>query len=954
MKNCIEIRGAREHNLKNINLSLPRNKFIVISGLSGSGKSSLAFDTIYAEGQRRYVESLSSYARQFLGQMKKPKVDSITGIPPAVAIQQRGPGYNPRSTVGTLTEIYDYLRLLFARVGVPHCPKCGRKIKSQGIVEIVRQILERGAGKDISILAPVVRGRKGEYKELFDRLRAEGFINIKVDGSFYSLEEEINLDGRKKHTIGVVVDRVNITGSQANEERVTDSVEIAVKKSDGIVEIEGLSSQKETFSRHYACPVCGISMGEIEPRNFSFNSPYGACRECSGLGVKLIVAGDLVVPDERLSINGGAIRPWWDPITNRRQRWKGAAQRYRYQMLETVSGELGFSLDTPFRNLPKKVKNIILYSSREEFDFVVNVSGHIHQKRSIFEGVVSELSRRHLQTDSNYVREKIQRDYMREELCPACRGSRLKKESLAVLVGGKNIARLVEMPVAGLKSFLKSLKLSGHDMMVAKKVLDELLSRLKFLVNVGIDYISLDRKANSLSSGEAERIRLATQIGSSLVGVVYILDEPTVGLHARDIKRLLGSLKSLQELGNTLIVVEHDHQTLSDCDYIVDLGPGAGISGGQVVFNGSKERFESSGKSLTAKYYTGKKTVPAPAKKRGVNGKKLILEGCRQYNLKNIDVKFPLGVFNCVTGVSGSGKSTLVEEILCKAIKKKINPCSGVMPGKFKKISGHKYVKRIINIDQSPIGRTPRSNPATYTDVFAPIRELFAALPLCRARGYTKGRFSFNVKEGRCLKCSGQGMIKLEMHFLPDIYVPCEVCKGKKFAEATLDVKYKGRSIHDVLEMTVDEALQFFSKIPPIKRIINTLYDVGLGYIKLGQSSTTLSGGEAQRIKLAKELSRKSGRGTLYILDEPTTGLHPHDIGYLLSVLHSLVDAGNTVIVIEHNMDVIKNADWIIDLGPEGGDRGGEVVVCGTPAKLIKYPKSYTGKFLKKYLKREE
>lgn len=949
MKQYIDIRGARVHNLKNIDIKLPRNKFIVISGVSGSGKSSLAFDTIYAEGQRRYVESLSSYARQFLGQMKKPEVDSIRGIPPAVAIQQKGSGYNPRSTVGTLTEIYDYLRLLFARVGIPHCHKCGRRIKSQSIQEIIRQIFERGKGKDVAILAPVVKGRKGEYRELFDRLQADGFITVKVDGNFYSLEEQIKLDGRKKHTISILVDRVNITGSASNQERVTDSVEIALKKSDGIVEVEGLSPGTEIFSRHYACGVCGISVSEIEPRNFSFNSPYGACMECSGLGVKLIVASDLVIPDVRLSINNGAIKPWGDPITNRRQKWKGAAQRYRYQMLRTIAKELGFSMDTPFKNLPEKIKDVLLYSSSREFDFTINVSGMTHRKRSVFEGVVSELSRRHLQTDSTYVREKIQAEYMRELPCPGCNGKRLKKESLSVFVNGKNIAELAAIPVINLKSFLENIKLTEHDMKIAGKILDELLSRLIFLINVGIDYITLDRKANSLSSGESERIRLATQIGSSLVGVVYILDEPTVGLHARDINRLLDSLKKLQELGNTLIVVEHDRQTLTMSDYIVDLGPGAGINGGKVVFKGNKEKFQGFKKSLTANYFNGKMSVPVPQKKRKPSHRRIKLEGCSQYNLKNIDVEFPIGLFNCVTGVSGSGKSTLVEEILYKALRKKLTPTSGVVPGKFSRLKGYEHIKRVINIDQTPIGRTPRSNPSTYTDVFTPVRELFAALPFSRARGYTKGRFSFNVKEGTCLKCMGQGMIKLEMHFLPDIYVDCEVCKGKKFTDATLDVQYKGKNIYEILEMTVEEALHFFSKIPQIKRILNTLHSVGLGYIKLGQSSTTLSGGEAQRIKLAKELSKKSSGDTLYILDEPTTGLHPHDIKYLLKVLHSLVDLGNTVVIIEHNMDVIKNADWIVDLGPEGGDRGGEVVVCGSFSKLIKYPKSYTGKFLRKY-----
>ncbi|MFW6134107.1 MAG: excinuclease ABC subunit UvrA [Elusimicrobiota bacterium] len=951
MKKFIRIKGAREHNLKNLDISIPRNKFVVISGVSGSGKSSLAFDTIYAEGQRRYVESLSSYARQFLGQMKKPRVDTISGIPPAVAIQQKGPGYNPRSTVGTLTEINDYLRLLFARAGIPHCPNCGRKIKSQSVNEIVRRIINRGQGKEITILVPVVRGRKGKYKELFERLRSEGFITVEVDGKKYSLEEKIELDARRKHHISVEVDEVEITGSESNRERISDSVEIALKKGEGVIQVKGLNSEPETFSKHYACPVCGLSVGDIQPRNFSFNSPYGACPACSGLGIKMEIDESLVVPDDSLSLNQGAIKPWSNPITTRRQKWKGAARRYKYQMITTLSRELNFSMDAPFKELPQKIRKILLYGSQREFDFVLTKGGRTYKKTREFEGSVQELSRRYRQTDSNYVRDKIQQEYMREMVCPECGGRRLRKESLSVIIGGKNIAELTEMPVGSLRDFLKSIKFSKQDIPAAEKIMEELISRLGFLINVGVDYVSLDRRANSLSSGEAERIKLATQIGSSLVGVVYILDEPTVGLHARDTKRLLDSLKELKEIGNTLLVVEHDPQTIEQAEYVIDLGPGAGVHGGNIVFSGQKQEFIKNRKSLTSMYFTGKKEVPVPEKRRDPSNKKIAVKGAKQFNLKNINAEFPVGLLNCVTGVSGSGKSTLVEEVLFKGTKNKLSSSSDEIPGEHREIKGIENIKKVINIDQTPIGRTPRSNPATYTKVFTPIRELFASLPASRARGYSKGRFSFNVKEGTCQRCKGQGFIKIEMHFLPDIYVPCESCSGRKYTDATLDIKYKGKDVHEVLEMTVEEANEFFSRIPSIKRILDTLMDVGLGYIKLGQSSTTLSGGEAQRIKLARELAKKTSGKTLYILDEPTTGLHPDDIKHLLNVLHSLVDKGNTVVIIEHNMDVIKNADWIIDLGPEGGEKGGEIVICGNPSKLVKYPQSYTGKYLKKYLK---
>ncbi len=953
MKKNIEIRGAREHNLKGINIDLPLNRFIVVSGVSGSGKSSLAFDTVYAEGQRRYVESLSAYARQFLGQMKKPRVDSISGIPPAVAIQQKGPGYNPRSTVGTLTEINDYLRLLFARVGIPHCTSCGRRIQAQSVTQVVSRIIDAGMGRKITINSPVVRGRKGAFRELMDRLRGEGFVNLEINGRVYSLEEEINLDPKKRYDISVMIDRIEVTGSQENAERINDSVELALKRSGGVIEVSGLGKKTEVFSIHYSCPVCGISIGEMEPRTFSFNSPYGACPECSGLGLRLEVDESLVIPDDSLSLSRGAVRPWAEPVTGRRKRWETAARKYRTQMVQTLAGEMGFSLDTEFRKLPLKVRKALLYGTRKEFDFVLTRSGRTYKKRARFEGAVEELRRRHLQTDSDYVREKIQKEYMREKTCHGCGGARLRPESLAVTVGKKNIAELSLMGAAELREFLEAVSFSEYEETVSVRIIRELKARLGFLIDVGVDYISLDRSASSLSSGEAERIRLATQIGSSLVGVAYILDEPTVGLHARDTARLIGSLKRLQELGNTLVVVEHDSATLDAADYVVDLGPEAGSSGGSVVYAGTRGGFRRDKKSLTSGYYTGRMNVPAPEKPRKPGPGKIVIEGCSQYNLKNIRAEFPLGVLICVTGVSGSGKSTLVEEILYKSLVSMINPRSDIRPGAHRKISGYSKVKRVINIDQTPIGRTPRSNPATYTGLLTPVREIFASLPESRARGYRPGRFSFNVKEGTCRRCRGQGEIKLEMHFLPDIYVPCESCGGKKFTEATLQVKFKGKNIYEVLEMTVDTASEFFSGIPSIKRILETLQKVGLGYIKLGQASTTLSGGEAQRIKLARELSKKTSSDTLYILDEPTTGLHPHDIKHLLSVLHSLVDRGSTVVVIEHNMDVIKNADWIIDLGPEGGDKGGEILVCGNPTKLIKYPESYTGEYLKKYIKPE-
>ncbi|NLB35235.1 MAG: excinuclease ABC subunit UvrA [Elusimicrobia bacterium] len=954
MRKFIEVRGAAEHNLKDINLDIPLNKFIVVSGVSGSGKSSLAFDTLYAEGQRRYMESLSSYARQFLGQMKKPAVESITGIPPAVAIKQKGPGYNPRSTVGTLTEINDFLRLLYARVGIPHCPKCGRQIKSSSTGEIINSLLKNFKGMSVSINAPLVKERKGAYRELLERLRGEGFISVMIDGKLYSLEEEIQLDAKKSHTISVAVDKLKVEDNPDDLERLTDSVEIGLKRSGGVIEILPEKGETVVYSTHYSCPNCDISLGELEPRSFSFNSPFGACPLCSGLGISLDIDEDLVIPDSSLTINEGAIEPWSYPITNLQERWKNSARKYRMQHIITLAEEVGFDLDTPFKKLPLKARKMLVYGSEKEYDFTLKKAGRVYKKRAYFEGVIPELKRRHLQTDSDFVREKIQSDYMREKPCSACGGRRLKPETLAVTLGKKNIAELSEMSAGPLKEFLKNLKFTEFEQEVSKRIMRELDERLGFLIDVGVDYISLDRSAVTLSSGESERIRLATQIGSSLVGVAYILDEPTVGLHARDTERLLKSLRSLQKLGNTLIAVEHDPATIDEADFVIDLGPGAGSQGGEIVYIGPSNKFSACKKSLTAGYHSGRLKVPYPKKFRQASKKKIKLTGCSQFNLKNISVEFPLGLISCVTGVSGSGKSTLVEDILFKALWKKLNPRSEVYPGKFKKISGYEDIGRVINIDQTPIGRTPRSNPATYTGVFTPLRDLFASLPLSRARGYSAGRFSFNVKEGTCQRCSGQGLVKLEMHFLPDIYVTCDVCNGKKYTEATLDIKYRGKSIYDVLEMTVDEAAEFFSKIPKIIRPLNTMKSVGLGYLKLGQPSTTLSGGEAQRIKLARELAKLNQGNTLYILDEPTTGLHSHDIVYLLKVLHQLADKGNTIVVIEHNLDVIKNADWIVDLGPEGGPEGGNLLVCGKPSNLIKSQVGYTGKFLKEYLENEK
>ncbi len=946
----IVIRGAREHNLKDINLDIPRNKLVVITGLSGSGKSSLAFDTIYAEGQRRYVESLSAYARQFLEQMEKPEVDYLEGLSPAIAIEQKAPPRNPRSTVGTVTEIYDYLRILFASVGKVYCFRCGKRIEKQSAEQIVDLILSLPAGERMQILAPVVRGRKGEYQKLLEEIRREGFVRVRIDGAMYDLEEEIELARYKRHDIDVVVDRVKI--EEKERSRITEAVELALKISRGLVKVllKGEKGEEEkVFSEKLACPVCGISYSELTPRMFSFNSPYGACSLCSGLGEKMEVDPRLVIPDENLSLEEGAVEPWNNPITTRRHRWKWSTARYFRSILKSISRHYNFSLAVPFKELPEEIKNVILYGSEEEIEFEVERSGHIHRYRDTFEGVVKNLERRYKETDSNFVREEIFKRYIRMGVCPECSGRRLKKESLAVRVGGKNIAEITEMSVKNSLKFFQELTLNEKETRIAGQVVKEIISRLSFLKNVGLDYLTLDRKAETLSGGEAERIRLATQIGSKLVGVLYILDEPTIGLHQRDNLRLLETLKNLRDIGNTVILVEHDENTIRSADFIVDLGPGAGEHGGNVVAAGSLEEIMNAPDSLTGKYLKGELKIPVPVSRRTGQGKFLEIVGAREHNLKNIHVKLPLGLFICVTGVSGSGKSTLVEEIIYRALAKIIYT-SREEPGNFSEIKGVEHVDKVIHITQEPIGRTPRSNPATYSDTFTPIRKLFSQTPEAKIRGYTPGRFSFNVKGGRCETCGGEGMLKIEMHFLPDVYVTCDACKGKRYNKETLEVKYKGKNIADVLEMSVEEALSFFRHVPLLKRKLATLYDVGLGYIKLGQPATTLSGGEAQRVKLARELSKVATGRTLYILDEPTTGLHFADVEKLLQVLNRLVDKGNTVLVIEHNLEVIKNADYIIDLGPEGGEEGGWIVAEGAPEDVAKNPRSYTGKYLRKIL----
>lgn len=933
-KEYIVIKGAKEHNLKNIDLVLPRDKLIVFTGLSGSGKSSLAFDTIYAEGQRRYIESLSSYARQFLGMMEKPDVEYIEGLSPAISIDQKTTSKNPRSTVGTITEIYDYLRLLFARVGKPHCYICGKPISQQTVDQMVDEVLKLKEGTKIQILAPVVRGRKGEYQKLFEELRRSGFARVRVDGIVYELEEEIKLDKNKKHSIDVIVDRLIV--KEGIESRLAGSIETALQLAGGIVTVSIVDGDEIVFSQNFACVDCGVSYEEITPRLFSFNTPYGACPTCMGLGYLQKVDPDLLIPDKSIPIGQVAINGWNFTETN----------SYARMILESLAKEYNFSLNTPVEKLDKKILDIFLYGTGDEKIKVYTPRGIYFAK---YEGLVNNLERRYKETQSEYVKQEIE-EYMSTFTCLDCQGKRLKKEALAVLIEGKSIADVADMTVLQAKEFLKKLNLQGKDKVIAQPIIKEILARLDFLIDVGLDYLTLSRSAGTLSGGEAQRIRLATQIGSGLVGVLYILDEPSIGLHQRDNHRLIKTLKKLRDLGNTLIVVEHDEDTIRSADFIVDIGPGAGEHGGRVVAAGTLDDIISCEESITGQYLSGKKKIEIPERRREPDGRWLTIKGASENNLKNIDVSFPVGLFTCVTGVSGSGKSTLVNEILYKAASAILNK-SKEKPGKFQEIIGLEHFDKVINIDQSPIGRTPRSNPATYTGVFDYIREVFAQTPEAKLRGYKAGRFSFNLKGGRCEACSGDGIIKIEMHFLPDVYVPCDVCKGKRYNRETLEVKYKDKTIADVLEMTVEEALEFFKNIPRIKSKLQTLYDVGLGYIKLGQPSTTLSGGEAQRVKLATELSKKATGRTLYILDEPTTGLHMDDVNKLIAVLQRLVDMGNTVIVIEHNLDVIKVADYIIDLGPEGGDKGGEVVVCGSPEEVAMCERSYTGMFLKEILK---
>ena len=936
--NRLSIRGAREHNLKNIHLDIPRDRLVVITGLSGSGKSSLAFDTIYAEGQRRYVESLSAYARQFLGLMEKPDVDSIEGLSPAISIEQRTTSKNPRSTVGTVTEIYDYLRLLFARIGVPICYNCGRKIERQTVQQIADSILALEPGTKIQVLAPVVRGRKGEYRDVFEEIRRDGFIRARVDGKIVEVGSSIKLEKNKKHDIEVVIDRL-VVGPKI-QERLTDSLETALNLASGVVLLEIGGKEEKLFSEHFACVHCGISYEEPAPRMFSFNSPFGACPECNGLGTITKIDPDLVVPDPGRSLSEGALVTWGEM----REGWY-------FTLLKSVAKAYGFSLHTPFKKLSPEQQNAILHGSgnrelRFEYkSFSRKAEGvFVHS----FEGVIPNLQRRYRQTQSQYIRTWIE-GFMRVLRCPECKGTRLKKESLAVKIQDKSICDVSLLSIAAASAFFKNLPLTQREETIAKQILKEIHARLRFLMNVGLDYLTLDRAAGTLSGWEAQRIKLATQIGSQLVGVLYILDEPSIGLHQRDNRRLINTLVTLRDLGNTVIVVEHDRDTILAADYVVDLGPGAGEHGGEVVCAGTPKDILDCKNSVTGQYLSGEKCIPIPERRRAPGKNHLELKGASGNNLKSIDVRIPVGIFVCVTGVSGSGKSTLVNETLFPILLKHFFNGKAI-PLPYKAIRGIEHIDKVIDIDQSPIGRTPRSNPATYTGVFTPIRDLFAQLPESKIRGYHPGRFSFNVKGGRCESCEGDGIIKIEMHFLPDVYVPCEVCKGKRYNRETLEIKYRGKSIADVLGMTVEEALQFFNRIPPIRRKLETLNDVGLGYIHLGQSATTLSGGEAQRVKLSTELSKVSTGNTLYILDEPTTGLHFEDIKMLLAVLNRLVERGNTVLVIEHNPDVIKTADWIIDLGPEGGDAGGTVIAAGSPEDLAKVESSYTGMFLKKEL----
>lgn len=939
MEDKIIIKGAKEHNLKNVDLELPRNKFIVFTGLSGSGKSSLAFDTIYAEGQRRYVESLSAYARQFLGQMEKPNVEYIEGLSPAISIDQKTTSKNPRSTVGTVTEIYDYLRLLFARVGEVHCSVCGAKISQMTIQEIVDKMMEFPERTKLQILSPVVRGQKGTHKKLIENIKKEGYVRIRVNGENYEVTDEIDLSKNKKHNIEVVVDRIVI--KDGIESRLTDSIETAVKLSDGLVIAQIIDGEEILYSTKFACPEHGVGIEELSPRMFSFNAPFGACETCNGLGESKEVDPDLVIPNKDLSIKQGAIAAWGSVGVN--------DDTYYSKMVQSLANHFGVSIETPVKDLPEEFVHELLYGTNNvmvQFIYESKYGGR-REYQAYFEGVIPNLERRYRETNSEYSRDKIE-EYMAETPCPKCKGARLKKEVLSVLVDGKNIMEVTDFSVNELVEYIENINLSEKQKFIAHEILKEIRGRAIFLRDVGLDYLNLSRKAGTLSGGEAQRIRLATQIGSALVGVLYVLDEPSIGLHQRDNDRLIKTLRHLTDIGNTLIVVEHDEDTMRECDYIVDIGPGAGVHGGQIVAQGTLDEILDNPNSITGQYLSGKKEIQIPEITREGNGNFIEIVKANENNLKNINVKFPLGKFTCITGVSGSGKSTLINDILYKGIASKINKLRD-RPGKHKEIKGIENIDKIINIDQSPIGRTPRSNPATYTGVFDMIRDLFASTNEAKARGYQKGRFSFNIKGGRCEACKGDGIIKIEMHFLPDVYVPCEVCKGERYNRETLQVKYKDKTIADVLDMNVEEALKFFENIPNIKRKLETLMDVGLSYIKLGQPSTQLSGGEAQRIKLATELSKRPTGKTLYILDEPTTGLHMADVDKLIQVLQKLADTGNSIVVIEHNLDVIKTCDYIIDLGPEGGDKGGKIVATGTPEEVSKVEGSYTGKFLKKY-----
>ena len=938
-KEFIRIRGARENNLKALNVDIPRNQFVVFTGLSGSGKSSLAFDTIYAEGQRRYMESLSSYARQFLGQMEKPNVDSIEGLPPAISIDQKSTNRNPRSTVGTVTEIYDYFRLLYARIGIPHCPKCGKVISRQSVDQMVDQIMALPERTKIQLLAPVVRGRKGRHEKVLEQAKRSGYVRVMIDGSQYELSEEITLDKNLKHNISIIVDRLVVKPDI--EKRLTDSVENVLDLADGLLVVDTMDGNQLNFSQSFSCPDCGISMEEIEPRSFSFNNPFGACPSCAGLGYKMEFDEDLMIPDKTVSIADGAITVLgWQSCTDK--------SSYTRAVLDALAEEYDFSLSTPFCEYPKKIHDILIYGTNGK-----SVKVHYRGQRGVgvydvaFEGLIKNVERRYRETGSDSTKQEYE-TFMRVTPCQACRGQRLKPTSLGVTVGDKNIFEVTSLSIDNLQEFMQNLELSEQQLLIGKQILKEIRARVSFLADVGLNYLTLARGTASLSGGEAQRIRLATQIGSGLVGVAYILDEPSIGLHQRDNDKLLATLKHLRDLGNSLIVVEHDEDTMRAADCVVDIGPGAGEHGGELVAIGTAEDLMKNPNSITGKYLSGELKIPVPSERRKPTGW-LKVVGAKEHNLKNINVNFPLGVMTCVTGVSGSGKSSLVNEILYKRLARDLNRARTI-PGAHKDIIGMEQLDKVIDIDQSPIGRTPRSNPATYTGLFDQIRDLFAATQDAKARGYKKGRFSFNVKGGRCEACGGDGILKIEMHFLPDVYVPCEVCHGKRYNRETLEVKYKGKSIYDVLNMTVEEALEFFRPVPSIFRKLQTLYDVGLSYIRLGQPSTTLSGGEAQRIKLAAELSRRGTGKTIYILDEPTTGLHFADVHKLVEILHRLSEGGNTVVVIEHNLDVIKTADYIIDIGPEGGDGGGTVIACGTPEKVAKSPVSYTGKYVEKYL----